>query len=91
MSNGGIKPMTDLKEWLERRAEEDHRLYEQYGRPLEEAHKGEYLAIGPEGQIILGKSTTEVLQKAVQAFGSGNFGLFRVGHRALEKWLSLTR
>jgi hypothetical protein len=44
MSNGGIKPMTDLKEWLERRAEEDHRLYEQYGRPLEEAHKGEYLS-----------------------------------------------
>jgi hypothetical protein len=83
--------MTDLKQWLERRAEEDYRLYEQYGRPLEEAHKGEYLAIGPEGQIILGKSTTEVLQRAVQAFGSGNFGLCRVGHRALEKLLSLTR
>lgn len=29
---------TDIKEWLAHRAQEDRRLYEQYGKPLEEAH-----------------------------------------------------
>ena len=83
--------MTDLKQWLERRAEEDQQLYERYGKPLEEHHKGEYLAIGPKGQTILGKSTSEVLKKAVEAFGSGNFGLFRVGYPGLDKWLTLKK
>jgi len=78
----------DIKEWLARRAQEDERLYEEYGKPLEEAHKGEYVAIGPEGQTIFGGSTAEVLQQAVEAFGSGNFGLFRVGHRALGRWVT---
>ncbi len=79
--------MTDLKEWLERRAKEDRHLYERYGKPLEETHSGEYLAIGPEGQTILGEDDSQVFRKAIESFGSGNFGFFRVGHRALEKWL----
>jgi hypothetical protein len=83
--------MTDLKEWLEWRAEEDRRLYERYGKPFEETHKGEYLAIGPEGQIILGEDDSEVFRQAIESFGSGNFGFFRLGHLVLEKWLSLTR
>jgi hypothetical protein len=83
--------MTYLKQWLENRVEEDHRLYERYGKPLEEAHKGEYLAIGPDGQTILGVDDTEVFRQAIEAFGSGNFGFFRLGYPALEKWLSLNR
>jgi len=83
--------LTDLKEWLERRTEEDQSLYERYGKPLEKAHKGEYLAIGPEGQPILGEDDSEVFRRAIEAFGSGNFGFFRVGHRALEKWLKVNR
>lgn len=81
--------MEGIKEWLAHRAQEDRRLYEQYGKPLEEAHKGEYVAIGPEGQIVLGEDDVEVLKKAIEAFGSGNFALARVGHLALERWLSL--
>lgn len=80
--------MEDIQVWLASRAQEDRRLYEQYGKPLEEVHKGEYLAIGPEGQTILGKRTGEVLKRAMEAFGSGNFGLFRVGHRALGRWIT---
>lgn len=83
--------MTDLKEWLAHRAQEDRRLYEQYGKPLEKDHKGEYLAIGPEEQTILGLSDVEVLQKAMETFGSGNFALARVGHRTFGRWLSLSR
>lgn len=82
--------MEDIQEWLAHRAQEDRHLYEQYGKPLEVAHKGEYVAIGPAGQTILGGSVGKVLKKAIEAFGSGNFGLFRVGHRALGRWITLS-
>ena len=81
--------MENIKEWLAYRAQEDRRLYEEYGKPLEKTHTGEYVAIGPEGQTVLGTDDVEVLKKAIEAFGSGNFALARVGHHALERWLSL--
>ena len=83
--------MTDLKEWLEHMGEERSRLYAQYGKPLEEHHKGEYLAIGFDGQTILGKRAGEVLKKAVETLGSGNFVMARVGFRTFGRWLSLNR
>ena len=88
---GVEEPMTDLKEWLEHMAEELSRLYEQYGKPFEENHKGEYLAIGFGGETILGKRSGEVLKRAVQELGSGNFVLVRVGYRTFGRWLSLSR
>ena len=80
---GGETFVVDTKEWLAHRAREDRRLYERYGRPLEQEHNGEYLAIGADGQTILAKTLTEVTEKAVQTFGSGNFALAHVGHRAI--------
>ena len=67
--------------------EENHRLYEQHGKYLEEEHRGEYLAISRGGKTILGKRSNEVLKKAIEAFGRGNFGIFRVGHDAYAEWL----
>ena len=81
--------MTVTKEWLADRAREDRRLYELWGKPLEPAHTGEYLAIGSDGQTILGSSLNEVTQKTVSAFGAGNFALARVGHPAMGRWLLL--
>ncbi len=72
--------MTDYKKWSAHRIQEDERLYKQYGKPLEKEHSGEYVAIGPDGQIFLVESTDEVLLKGVEAFGGGNLGLFRIGH-----------
>jgi len=83
--------MTDLEQWMAQRAKKDEQLYERYGRPLEKEHTGKYAAIGPDGQVVFGVSTDEVLQKGVETFGSGNFGLFRIGHPALGKWLTLTK
>ena len=83
--------MTDYEKWTAHRVKEDERLYEEYGKPLEKEYTGEYVAIGSDGRILLGKSTDEVLQKGVAAFGGGNFGLFRIGHPALEQWLTLTK
>jgi len=56
-------------------------LYERYGRPLEQEHYGEYVAIAQEGRVIVGKDDIEVVQRAIQEFGSGNSVLCRIGYR----------
>ena len=80
--------MADLEKWMAQRVAQDQMLYERYGKPLVASHKGEYLAIGPDGRTILGKTDVEVLERAIKTFGSGNFGLKRIGHRAVGQWLS---
>ena len=71
------------------RSQEDARLYEQHGKPLEKEHKGEIVAIGPDGETILARRSGEVLRQAVNAFGSGNFALRRVGYDYVERWVTL--
>ncbi|MDP6495389.1 MAG: hypothetical protein QGI09_08245 [Dehalococcoidia bacterium] len=85
--------MASLKERGELRRQEDNRLYEKHGKPLEQEHTGELVAIGPEGHVILGrgKSPGELLTEAAEVFGKGNFAFRRVGHPAVWKWLSLGR
>jgi hypothetical protein len=61
------------------------RLYEQYGRPLEQQHRGEYVAISPAGKTILGRSRLETAKLAKEQFGPGSF-LFKVGPRAVGRW-----
>ncbi len=83
--------MTDIKGWIARRSQQGRQLYERYGKLLEKEHKGEYIAIGSQGQTILGESDVEVLQNAMQTFGSGNFAFHRVGYRTFGQWLDLAR
>jgi len=60
-------------------------LYTRYGKPLEQDHHGEYAAITPEGQVIVGKDDLEVVGRALQKFGSGNFILYRIGYDYVDK------
>ncbi len=60
-------------------------LYEKYGRPLEVAHKGDYVAISPKGETITGKTLLDVAQRATAAFGPGNY-IFKIGEPAVGKW-----
>ena len=71
---------------LKRRVTEDDALYQRYGKKLEQEHKGEFVAIGREGAVIVSKSDIEVLQKALEQFGSGNFAFRRIGYKAIGKW-----
>lgn len=82
-------PSFDMKTWLAERTKEDNRLYELYGKPLEKDHKGEFVAIGPDGQIILGDDGNEVIKQAIDRFGSGTFAVTKVGEGAYDKWLAL--
>lgn len=83
--------MSDLQKWMNRRKRKDERLYKLYGESLEENHFGEYIAIGDDGQTILGENAVEVLEKAIKTFGSGNFALTRIGHRTFGQWLILRK
>jgi hypothetical protein len=57
-------------------------LYEQYGKPLEAEHKGEYVVISNSGNTIVGKSLTEVVTHAIDKFGKGQF-VFKIGSQAI--------
>jgi hypothetical protein len=60
-------------------------LYEQYGKPLEAEHKGEYVVISNSGKTIVGKSLTEVVTHAIDKFGKGHF-VFKIGSRAVDSF-----
>jgi hypothetical protein len=57
-------------------------LYEQYGKPLEAEHKGEYVVISDSGKTIVGKSLTQVVVNSIERFGKGQF-VFKIGSRAV--------
>jgi hypothetical protein len=57
-------------------------LYEQYGKPLEAEHTNEYIAISQAGKTILGKSLLEVVTRATEKLGKGNY-IFKIGRRAV--------
>ena len=82
---------TYINEWLSKKAQERKRLYEKYGKPLEEEHAGEFVAIAHDGRVIWGRDDGEVLRKAVDQMGSGNFVLARVSHPTFGKRLALSR
>ena len=60
-------------------------FYERYGKPFEQEHDGEYAAITPDGQVIMDKDDLEVVDRAIEKFGSGNFLLYRIGYKFVDK------
>jgi hypothetical protein len=57
-------------------------LYEQYGKPLEREHTGEYVVISHSGKTIIGKTLTEVMANAIERFGNGQF-VFKIGSQSV--------
>jgi hypothetical protein len=69
------KQLTKKAEWL----------YQRYGLPLETEHSGEYVAISPDGGVVLGDSAFDVATKAKASLGPGAF-VFKLGELAVGKW-----
>lgn len=63
------------------------KLYEVHGKPLENTHKGEYLAVSFKGKTILSNNLYEIVKKAVDTFGPANSIVFKVGQKFVGKWL----
>ena len=78
------------EKWMERKLEEQRRLYDLYGRPLEKEHTGEFVAISLDGDIILGRREGDILKRALDTFGRDNFAMARVGHKAMVELVSLS-
>lgn len=74
-----------------KRKETDN-LYQTYGKPLEQSHRGEYLAIFKDERIlvmVVGKDDLEVIGVASKA-GQKPYHLYRIGQRYVYKFRQLT-
>ncbi len=71
---------------LRKRVLKDNVLYEKFAKHLEPEHNDKFVAISKEGKLIVEGNQVEVLKKAIEEFGSGNFALRKIGSRALGKW-----
>lgn len=60
-------------------------LYEQFGKPLEADHWGDYVAISNDGRTILATTVLGVMEQARTEFGPGSF-VFKVGQRTVGRW-----
>jgi hypothetical protein len=60
-------------------------LYEQYGKPLEDQHRGQYVAITKDGKVVLAPTLLEVMQQAKTSLGPGSF-IFKIGEQTVGKW-----
>ena len=81
-----VRARQDIEAWVRQRAEQDDRLYERYGQPLEAEHKGEFVAISDYGRLILGPNELTVATRAAEQFGAGTFALRRIGADAEMRW-----
>ena len=73
-----LNPSNDREKMAEA-GRRDDALYERYGKVLEPDHKGEFVAISEDGQLIVGADDMDVSSQAISQFGSGRFALRRIG------------
>ncbi|MBI3914337.1 MAG: hypothetical protein HY327_09165 [Chloroflexi bacterium] len=67
----------------------DVSLYDKHAKHLESEHKGEYVAIGLDGTLVVSTKHVEVLCQAAEKFGAGNFALWKIGYNYVLKWRRL--
>lgn len=60
-------------------------LYEQYGKPLEQTHSGQFVVIALDGRIVVAPTLVAAAQQAAIALGRGNFA-FKIGERSVAVW-----
>jgi hypothetical protein len=63
-----------------------NQIYEQYVKPVEQDHQGEYVVVTPDGRLIFAPSLDAIAKKADEMPRTGNF-LFKVGEISAAKIL----
>jgi hypothetical protein len=60
-------------------------LYDQYVKPVEAEHTGEYVAVERGGRMIFGTDVREVALAAIDSMSKGSY-VYKVGERAAGRW-----
>jgi hypothetical protein len=63
-----------------------NRVYEQYVKPVEHEHEGEYVLVRPDGQMIFAPSLPELLDRTDRMDDRNNC-LFKVGEISVSNIL----
>ena len=63
----------EFQELVARIAARDNDLYERYGKKYWDTHRGKWIAISLDGQVIIRDTAGEVTWAASEAFGEGNY------------------
>ena len=74
------------KAQMEAIKQRDDALYERYAKHLESEHRGEFVVISLDGQIMISKDRVALLWAAADKFGEGNFSLRKIGYPYVLKW-----
>jgi hypothetical protein len=61
-------------------------VYNQYVRPLEQSHPGQYVMVAPDGRMIVAPDLSGILERVDQLPETGNF-LYKVGKIAAAEIL----
>ena len=59
-------------------------LYNDYVKPLEKKHQGQYAVLTSKHQLIFAPTLVEVIQQTIKVSPTGNF-IFKVGDKVLGK------
>jgi hypothetical protein len=79
----GVMPTQEQMEAIKRR---DDELYERYAKHLEAEHKGKFVAIGLDGETLIGEERVKIILEAIKKFGRGNFAVRKIGYDYELKW-----
>ena len=74
----------NAEQQTEKRRQSDW-LYATYVKPLERDHTGEYVAVAPDGRLVLAPDLLTLADRAVETFGPGGFA-FKVGELSVGRW-----
>jgi hypothetical protein len=71
---GGIPDdAPEFQALIARVAARDSDLFERYGKSYLDTHRGKWIAISPDGRVIIRDTAGEVTWAASEAFGDGNY------------------
>lgn len=64
--------------------QEADRLYREYGEPLEAGHRGDFVAITRQGQVVVAETLLEALERATERYGPGSY-VFQIGSASVGR------
>lgn len=85
IQNGVPDDAPEFDELWARVRERDEALWEEFGKSYRATDEGRWIAIAPDGRVIIRDKAFETIRDASKVFGEGNFAMRKLadfpGHR----------